>query len=141
MAKRINPSRIKKNLTYTITEAAEILEVSIPTIRNWIKLGLPIEKGQRPYLIYGVDLREFIVRKSKARKFNLRKGELGCFSCNASRPPLNAIAEYSVLTAKTGRLSGVCVVCNGNCSRIIGNTQLPAFSAILTIQFNDSSAP
>lgn len=141
MARRINPSRIKQNLTYTIAEVAEVLDVSIATIRNWIKQGLPIEKGQRPYLIYGIDLREFLVRKSKLRKYKLADGELGCFSCHASRPPLNGAVIHNTQTDKTGRLRGACSVCGGNCSRIISNTQLPAFSAILAIQFNDGSAP
>ena len=78
MAKRINLSRIKKNLTYTIVEAAEELGISIATIRNWIKQGVSIEKGQRPFLIYGTDLREFITRKAQSRKFTLQENELNC---------------------------------------------------------------
>lgn len=141
MARRINPSRIKQSLTYTIGEAAEELDVSVATIRNWIRKGLPIETGKRPYLIYGVDLREFIRQNSKARKYKLYDGELGCFSCNASRPPLNGVAAYAPLTVKTGRLSGVCSVCGGKCSRIISTAQLSEFSEILEIQINDGGDP
>jgi len=141
MAKRINPSRIKQNLTYTIAEAAEVLGVSIAAIRNWVKQGLPIETGQRPFLIYGVDLREFIRSQKQARRYTLRDGELGCFSCDASRPPLNGLVVYAVQTTKTGRLSGVCSVCGGKCSRIVSNAQLPIFSALLKIHFNGHCAP
>jgi len=136
MAKRINASRIKQNLTYTIAEAADVLDVSIATIRNWIKQGLPIETGQRPFLIYGVDLRDFIRNRKQARRYKLREGELGCFSCDASRLPLNALAVYTTLTTKTGRLSGVCSACGGKCSRIISNAKLPVFFSILKIHFN-----
>jgi hypothetical protein len=141
MAKRIKASRIKKNLTYTILEAAEELDLSVATIRNWIKQGLPIQNDQRPYLIYGCDLRDFIVQMSKARKFKLQDGELNCFTCNASRAPQGLAVVYTAQTAKTGRLSGVCGVCGGKCSRIISNAKISAFSRILKIQFSDGEAP
>lgn len=141
MGKRVNPKRIKQNLTYTIAEASEELDVSVATIRNWIKQGLPIEKGQRPFLVYGVDLREFIRSKSIARKYKLADGELGCFACKASRPPLEGVATHSPVTAKTGRLAGICSVCGGKCSRIVSNTQLSEFSNLLEIHFNDGSDP
>jgi len=141
MARRINPSRIKNNLTYSIIEAAEELGVSIATIRNWIKQGLPIQKDQRPYLIFGSDLRDFIIRKRKARRFTLRNNELICFSCKAGRQPLNSAVVYHPHTAKTGRLSGVCAVCGNKCARFIGKAQISAFSRILQIQFNDGRAP
>ncbi len=141
MAKRVKASRIKKNLTYSIIEAAEELGLSIATIRNWIKQGLPIQKDQRPYLIYGSGLREFIARKNKAKKFTLEAGELNCFTCKAGRKPLGNAVIYTPQTAKTGRLSGVCHVCGGKCARIISNTKISEHSQILKIQFSNGSAP
>lgn len=141
MARRIKASRIKKNLTYSIIEAAEELDISVATIRNWFKQGLPIQKDQRPYLIYGVDLRDFIVAKSKARKFQLQDNELSCFTCKVGQSPLNAAVLYTPQTAKTGRLSGVCGVCGGKCARIISNAKIDTFSQILRIQFSDGEPP
>lgn len=141
MVRRINPSRIKKNLTYSILEAAEELGNSTATIRNWIKQGLPIQKDQRPFLIFGSDLRGFIIRRRKARRFTLQDGELNCFSCKAGRLPLNGSVVYFPHTAKTGRLSGVCSVCGNKCARFIGKAQISAFSKIMQIQFNDGRAP
>ena len=141
MAKRINPSRIKKNLTYTIVEAAEELGVSIASIRNWIKQGLPVEKGQRPFLIYGTGLREFITHKAQSRKFTLKENELNCFTCKAGREPLSDAVTYTPQTAKTGRLCGVCGTCGGKCSRIISNTKLSEFGKLFEIHFNGDGAP
>jgi len=141
MARRVKTSRIKKNLTYSILEAAEELGMSIATIRNWIKQGLPIQKDQRPYLIYGSDLRYFIVQKNKARKFTLQVGELNCFTCKTGRKPQNGAVTYTHQTAKTGRLCGVCCVCGGKCARIISNAKIGQFSQILQIQFSDGEAP
>ena len=141
MARRINPSRIKKNLTYSIIEAAEELDKSTATIRNWIKQGLPIQKDQRPYLIFGSDLHDFIIRKRKARRFTLQDGELNCFSCKAGRQPMNGVVVYHPHTATTGRLSGVCEVCGNKCARFIGKAQMRTFSKIMQIQLNDGRAP
>jgi predicted site-specific integrase-resolvase len=141
MASRINPSRIKKNLTYSIIEASEELGVSVATIRNWIKQGLPVQKDQRPYLIFGSDLRDFIIRKRKARRFTLQDGELNCFACKTGRVPLNNTVIYASQTTKTGRLSGVCSACGGKCARIISNAMISVFSQTLQIQFNDGRAP
>ncbi len=141
MARRIKASRIKKNLTYSISEAAEELGLSIATIRNWIKQGLPIQKDQRPYLIYGSDLRNFIIQKNKARKSPLLDGELRCFTCKAGRKPRNDAVTYTRQTAKTGRISGVCGVCGGKCGLIISNAKISEHSRILKIQFSDAGTP
>lgn len=141
MAKRINSSRIKKNLTYSIVETAEELNVSIATIRNWIKRGLPIEKSQRPFLIYGCDLREFIVQMQNARKFTLKDDELICFTCKSGRQALHDDVFYIPQTSKTGRLKGVCCICGGKCARIISNAKIGDFSRVFRIQFNNDQPP
>lgn len=141
MTRRIKANRVKKNLTYSITEAADELEVSTATIRNWVKQGLPIQTEQRPYLIFGDDLREFIVQRREAKKFSLQDGELSCFTCKAGRRPLNDAVVYVRQTAKTGRLSGVCGTCGGKCARIISNAKISVFSQLLKIHFGDGGAP
>lgn len=141
MSKRVKVSRIKKNLTYSISEAADELGVSTATIRNWVKQGLPIQTEQRPYLIFGADLREFIVQRREAKRFSLQDGALSCFTCNAGRRPLDDAVVYVRQTAKTGRLSGVCGTCGGKCARIISNAKISVFSQLLKIQFGDGGAP
>lgn len=141
MAKSIKISRIKKNLSYSYIEAADELDISAATIRNWVKRGLLVQKDQRPYLIFGNDLHDFIAQRSKARKFTLQAGELNCFTCKAGRKPRNYVVTYAKQTTKTGRLSGVCSVCGGKCVRIISNAKINEHSQILKIQFSDGETP
>lgn len=141
MAKHIKASQIKKNLSYSILEAAEDLGVTTSTIRNWGKQGLPIQTDQRPYLIFGSDLRDFLAERNKARKFTLQDGELNCFTCKAARRAVNNAVIYTRQAAKTGRLSGVCGTCGGKCSRIISNAEIRQLSQIFQIQFNEGDAP
>jgi hypothetical protein len=53
---RINPRLVKIHLSYTVDEAARRLKTHKNTIRNWIKLGLPVIDGRRPALVHGRDL-------------------------------------------------------------------------------------
>lgn len=55
------PKIIENIKFYTIPEAAESLQVSTNTIRNWIKEGkLRSQRIGRPYLITEKNLREFL---------------------------------------------------------------------------------
>ena len=79
MARRANPRKVKIHLNYTIEEAAEALSVSIPTVRSWIKGGLPALTSKRPYLIMGSELREcrYAVTKPHDKTFGILKGFFG----------------------------------------------------------------
>jgi hypothetical protein len=94
MARRYNARSVKIHQTYSMEEAAEALSVSIPTIRNWVKAGLPIMKSQRPFLIAGFELRGFIEKRLARSKRKLATGEFYCLRCNASREPFGMMADY-----------------------------------------------
>ncbi|MBB3994747.1 transposase [Sulfitobacter undariae] len=57
MSKRADPMAVKAALTYEIKDAAKTLGVSVSTICNWIKDGLPVMASQKPFLISGAELR------------------------------------------------------------------------------------
>lgn len=67
MPKRSNPMAVSKALTYTVEEAATTLGVTTATIRNYVKRGLPIMTAQRPYLISGEAMREFLLNEREGR--------------------------------------------------------------------------
>lgn len=141
MARRVVHSKIKRNLTYTIQEAADTLGVSVVTIREWGKKGLPIHRDMRPFLIYGEELRDFIQRIQKARKYKLTDDQLSCFTCKAPCSPKGGIVVLSKQAAKTSRLSGMCSKCGGRCARIISNQRIPLFEQVLQIHLNGDQAP
>lgn len=67
MIKRKGPHTIKSARCYTMAEASDCLGVSLNTIRNYIKDGLPILRAERPFLIPGRSLRLGLPPRSSAR--------------------------------------------------------------------------
>lgn len=141
MAKRVQHTKIKQNLTYTMQEAADALGLSLATIRDWVKKGLPIHKDKRPFLIYGEELRCFIQKTQQAKRYKLADNQLSCFTCKAACVPHGMAVILAKQTAKTSRLSGICANCGGRCARIISNQRIPLFEQVLKIHFNGDQTP
>lgn len=125
MARRASARRIKANRTYEIPEAAEAVNVTPQTIRAWGRRGLRIMTGQRPYLILGADMREFLGGARQAAKRPREIGLFHCLRCKASRPPAFEMADYHPLSASHGRLTAFCAACEGRCNRIVRLADLP----------------
>ncbi|MEP3672011.1 MAG: helix-turn-helix domain-containing protein [Hyphomicrobiales bacterium] len=133
MAKRANPRAVKINLTYTIEEAADCLNVSIGTIRAWIKNGLHVFKSQKPYLIPGFELRNFLEKQRQTRKMPMADDELLCLKCRKPQKTLGAMADYFPSQGSSGRLVGFCAVCEGVSHRFVSPAKLADFKAVLDI--------
>jgi hypothetical protein len=130
---------IKASLTYEVGEAAAALGKSTATIRNWVRGGLPIMSERKPYLILGLDLRNFLRAKEKAAKCPLKLDELYCLSCRAGRKPLGMAAVCVLNNAKTSRLCGICDHCGASASRLISNTKADAFAQIFHFKIDADS--
>lgn len=141
MSKRANPMAIKAAMTYEVSEAATALGVSVATIRNWVRDGLPIMATKKPYLISGAELRFYLRAKNAAAKKPLNDNELTCFRCRAGRKPLAMAVACVPNTAKTSRLDGECSQCGGAASRIISNTRWEEFAAIFHFNSGAASEP
>ncbi len=129
MSKRVNPMAIKMALTYEVSEAAAALGVSVATIRNWVRDGLPIMATKKPFLISGAELRDYLRAKNEASKRPLNENELTCFGCRAGRKPLAMAVACLPNTSKTSRLVGECEQCGGAASRLISNKRRDEFAA------------
>ena len=141
MGKRANPMAVKAALTYEVGEAAKALGKSPATIRNWIKNGLPVMASQKPCLISGAALRDFLRTKYRATKSPLAQNELYCLSCREGSAPVGFAVEAFPNTAKTTRLKGQCSKCGAVSTRIISNTTADAFAKTFHDAKGASSAP
>lgn len=123
MSKRANPMAVKAALSYEIGEAAFALGKTPATIRNWIKDGLPVMSSQKPYLISGAAIREYLRDKYKKAKRPLGPGQLYCLACREGREPVDMVATHSPLTDGTSLLKGACSYCGGTCTRMFSTAQ------------------
>lgn len=133
MAKLYNPRLAKVHYSYTVAEIAELYTVHKNTVLTWIKDGLPLCNGKKPYLIHGSDLRDYLQAKREKNKRPCKPGEIYCLPCKQPRKPLDNWAEYMPLDASTGRLFAICSVCGGTLNRYTSIAKLPPIQAKLNI--------
>lgn len=119
-----NPRRVKIHRNYSVEEAAATVGVHKNSIREWIRCGLPAMKDQRPHLILGHDLKEFLARRRQANKRPCQPGEIYCVRCRLPRQPAGGIADYQPLTASLGNLIGICPVCEAMIHRRVSTARL-----------------
>jgi excisionase family DNA binding protein len=75
---------LKSHRNYTVEEIARLIGSSRGTVRRWTKKGLHFVTEQRPRLIRGDDLLEFLA-KLKAPKQRCQLHECYCFKCRVPR--------------------------------------------------------
>lgn len=137
MAKRPSHRVLRAARSYTFEEAATALCVSRGTVRAWAKNGLPTMKSQRPYLILGEALKDFLQAKTEKGKVALQPTELYCLTCKAPRTPMGMLVDCIPQTANTCRLMGLCEVCGGTCNRMIGRAKIDQFREIFALVEKD----
>lgn len=92
---------LKDRRTYTPSEISKLHKVGISTVYRWLKEGLsPIEPHKNPLLIYGREVKRFLLEKQKKHKTILKAGEFYCLRCRVARKGNGA------KLIKTGRRTG-----------------------------------
>ena len=133
MSRRVRYKRIKSHFNYTFEEAAEVLGVCVGTVRRWARDGLPYLSEQRPYLILGWQLKEFLRDREGQRGRKLGPNEFYCVSCRAPRTPLGMMADYVPISEKRARLEALCSTCGTVCNRLISTGQKAEFAGIFDL--------
>src|ERR1035437_1615964 len=84
MAKLYNLRSIKLRESYTLKQIAELLKVHFRTVQAWEQEGLKTINNEKPYLVMGFELKEFLSKKLKDRKTKLHPNEFYCTKCRES---------------------------------------------------------
>jgi hypothetical protein len=110
---RHRPDRraVKRYFSYTVEEAAHAVGVETGSVRRWMKTGLPYLDDQRPFLILGKDLREYLAARTKPKQ-RCKLNEFFCFHCRAPKPAGGSMIDYTARTIKSGQLSAICEACD-----------------------------
>lgn len=133
MPKRPNPMAVKQVLTYTVEEAAKALNVTPATVRNYIRRGLPIMAKQRPAIMSGAEIRNFLRQERKAKKSPLANDELRCRTCQTGRKPFGMLVDLEPISENTAILKGLCEECGTPTSRFIATSQITDFALTFDI--------
>ncbi|MES0096396.1 helix-turn-helix domain-containing protein [Mesorhizobium sp. M0019] len=102
---------VKMHRNYTVEETARATGACKGTVRRWLKHGLPAMTDQKPALILGGDLIDFLKRRTQPRQV-CRPHECYCFSCRQPKAPAFAAVEFLPLTRSSGNLRALCESCS-----------------------------
>ncbi len=128
-----NPRQIKIHRSYTVEEAASLLDVHKNTVREWIKRGLPTVDDRRPMLILGRDLFEFLQEKKTKSKRPCTASEIYCVKCRAPKIPAEGMVEYQPTTESLGNLFGICPDCESGMNRWTSLAKLKPMLKVLGV--------
>ena len=130
MARRVSPRRVKIHRTYTLQEAADLLDVHKRTVENWVRSdGLPALTEARPYLIEGRCLRDFLEARQSAAKRPLKPDEFYCLGCRAQRTPDPSMVELDETLSGSANLVAICPSCACLMHRRISRSKAQAMRA------------
>lgn len=130
--KRPSSRLVKSHRNYTVDDVANLLDVAKGTVRRWIKNGLPCIDDQRPLLILGNDLRDYLDSRKRARQ-ECQLHECYCLKCKKPRSPALDMADFIVLTPTNGNLRALCPECSKLMYKRLSKVNLPAVQQLLTV--------
>jgi len=133
MRRSINPNKAKIHRSYTVEEVAELFAVHKNTVRAWLKSGLSVCDDRKPMLILGADLRSFLKEKKAKGKHKCKSWEMYCLRCRKPQTPLGRMVDYVPESDATGRLVGLCPVCEGGLNKYISVSAMEALDAELDV--------
>ena len=81
MAKTYNLRSIKHRESYTFKQIGDLLKIHFRTAQGWKQEGLKIISQEKPYLVMGYDLKEFLSKKLQNRQIKLQPNEFYCMKC------------------------------------------------------------
>ena len=132
MARRYNARAIKIHRNYTIDEAARALNTSKGTVRRWVKNGLAAIADQKPTLIIGADLIDFLNSRA-TQKQKCKLYECFCMSCRQPRSPAFGEVEIVSMTPTSGNMRALCEVCSAVMHKRVSTAKFEALNAVLTV--------
>ena len=125
---------IKLHRNYSIGDVARLLGVARGTVRRWIATSLPALRDQKPTLILGGDLIEFL-SAGKTHRQKCLPHECFCVKCRAPRAPEGGMVEFVPLTPTNGNMRALCPTCGTVMYKRVRRDALPFLRLTLDVTF------
>ncbi len=139
MPKQARINGIKSYRCYTSSEAAELVGVSKRTLHNWTRDGLQILDCERPALIRGDDLRDYILKQRQSAKVKTGLCEFYCLKCRDSRSAYGAMADCKI-SGNRAMLTALCDTCETVVCKPVSLARLPEIGRTLDLTIKGDGA-
>lgn len=126
MGKTYNIRLVKHRESYTLKQISEMLNVHLRTIQEWRKEGLKTISTEKPFLVMGYDLKEFLIKKLESRKTKLEANQFYCTKCRNSVTSKNNKVYLASLNKTIGNQGFIGLIVKGICQEF--GTKLNKFS-------------
>ncbi len=133
MARRVSARKVKVHSQYTYEQVADLLGVSVQTVRLWRRSGLQVLDSEKPHLILGFALKDFLKKRANKHERRLARDQFLCMACNEPKRPYGGIADYWPYTDTRGRLEVLCETCQGPCGKFVSPKLCAELAPVLTI--------
>ncbi len=137
---RLNPNRVKINLSYSASELAQCLGIHKNTVRHWQSKGLRPIDNARPALFHGANVRAFLVGRRRAARSPCPPGTLYCLKCRQPRSPALGMVDYVPVWPNCGDLHALCAQCETRMHRRARMADLSRIMPGITVQFRQGQS-
>ncbi len=132
--RRFNPRLIKIHANYLTQDIADLFHVHIDTVNNWYKSGLRRVDQERPFLVFGENLFDFLTRRNKQIKKKTGPNEFFCCKCKESRKTQEGVVKIKVINSKKLMIKGICVICGTKMNKLGSVTKINEIKKLFNVQ-------
>lgn len=140
MKKNYNLRLIKTREAYTTAKICETLSVHERTVQEWYKKGLKTVNEQKPFLVMGYELKQFLEEMLKSRKIKLSPDEFYCTKGREAVRPVNNNVKIIVFANSIGKqgfksmtIKGICQKCGSSINRFSHTGKLDEVKQIFSV--------
>jgi len=119
LSKKINPNCVKIHRNYSVEDIANSLSVHKNTVRGWFKKGLDTIDNNKPALVLGSVLKQFLKERRMANKRACKLHEIYCMKCREPRIPAKNMADFKLVNQNRGCLIALCPVCHSVMNKFV----------------------
>jgi len=125
LSKKINPNCVKIHRNYSVEDIANSLSVHKNTVRGWFKKGLDTIDNNKPALVLGSVLKQFLKGRRMANKRVCKLHEIYCMKCREPRIPAENMADFKLINQNKVRLIALCPVCHSVMNKFVSLGKIP----------------
>ena len=112
-----NVRLIRRDLSYSVREIADLFRLHPNAVRRWVNAGLQTIDGGRPQLIHGSHLVDFLDQRQRGRKRRCGPDEMYCCRCRAPRRPKEGRVAVDRVNTRQLMIRGECELCGARMNR------------------------
>lgn len=129
-----NTRLVRRNHAYYVHEVADRFGIHKNAVLNWVKLGLKTIDGNRPMMIHGSDLADFLDQRQRSRKRKCQPDEFFCCKCRAPKRAWERVVDLTRLKKGDWLVKAICADCSTDMRRISPYQNLAKLQGLFVIQ-------